>query len=336
MKNELLTVLITLILINAIFCTAFECDEEEDQEKCSQHSIEYEGFSCYKLKNIETTEDGNEEVETSCTSFPDEAGNQKAFINFVIGWMKESFSSLGGYFDGERIEDDPDYPYIYQLNKQSYSKGEEIIITEAKFSEEDINIITSKNTCSYLLYGRHVDNILDYQKNNNMENYTGYPNITDKNICFKAAQFPELTNLIDCGYAEIKYFTGDEEYKINSCFYIPNDKIPETIKSYFKTNFIDSMMDPEDGDSFLSLIFGEGLSGDDGDDVDDGDDDDERRRRRLSAFKGYQITVEDKNGKKLQYKTGEKGITVVSEGSNQSRWIPKYNIILLSLILLFL
>ena len=95
-------------------------------------------------------------------------------------------------------------------------------------------------------------------------------------------------------------------------------------------------MDPEDGDSFLSLIFGEGLSGDDGDDVDDGDDDDERRRRRLSAFKGYQITVEDKNGKKLQYKTGEKGITVVSEGSNQSRWIPKYNIILLSLILLFL
>ena len=163
-----------------------------------------------------------------------------------------------------------------------------------------------------------------------MENYTGYPNITDKNICFKAAQFPELTNLIDCGYAEIKYFTGDEEYKINSCFYIPNDKIPETIKSYFKTNFIDSMMDPEDGDSFLSLIFGEGLSGD------DGDDDDERRRRRLSAFKGYQITVEDKNGKKLQYKTGEKGITVVSEGSNQSRWIPKYNIILLSLILLFL
>ena len=330
MKNELLTVLITLILINAIFCTAFECDEEEDQEKCSQHSIEYEGFSCYKLKYIETSEDGNEEVETSCTSFPDEAGNQKAFINFVIGWMKESFSSLGGYFDGERIEDDPDYPYIYQLNKQSYSKGEEIIITEAKFSEEDINIITSKNTCSYLLYGRHLDNILDYQKNNNMENYTGYPNITDKNICFKAAQFPELTNLIDCGYAEIKYFTGDEEYKINSCFYIPNDKIPETIKSYFKTNFIDSMMDPEDRDSMLSLIFFEGLSGD------DGDDDDERRRRRLSAFKGYQITVEDKNGKKLQYKTGEKGITVVSEGSNQSRWIPKYNIILLSLILLFL
>ena len=330
MKNELLTVLITLILINAIFCTAFECDEEEDQEKCSQHSIEYEGFSCYKLKYIETSEDGNEEVENSCISFPDEAGNQKAFINFVIGWMKESFSSLGGYFDGERIEDDPDYPYIYQLNKQSYSKGEEIIITEAKFSEEDINIITSKNTCSYLLYGRHLDNILDYQENNNMENYRGYPNITDKNICFKAAQFPELTNLIDCGYAEIKYFTGDEEYKINSCFYIPNDKIPETIKSYFKTNFIDSMMDPEDRDSMLSFIFFEGLSGD------DGDDDDERRRRRLSAFKGYQITVEDKNGKKLQYKTGEKGITVVSEGSNQSRWIPKYNIILLSLILLFL
>ena len=324
MKNELLTVLITLILINAIFCTAFECDEEEVLEKCSEHNIEYEGFSCYKLKYIETSEDGNEEVENSCISFPDEAGNQKAFINFYIGKFKESFSMFGGlYFDGERIEDDLDYPYTVHLNKQSYSKGEEIIITEAKFSEEDKNIIKSNNTCSYLLYGRHLDNILDYKENNNMENYRGYPNITDKNICFKAAQFPELTNLIDCGYAEIKYFTGDEEYKINSCFYIPNDKIPETIKSYFKTNFIDSMME------YLSLIWFEGLSGDD-------DDDDDERRRRLSAFKGYQITVEDKNGKKLQYKTGEKGITVVSEGSNQSRWIPKYNIILLSLILLFL
>ena len=322
MKNELLTVLITLILINTIFCSAFECDEEEDQEKCSQHSIEYEGFSCYKLKYIETSEDGNEEVENSCISFPDEAGNQKAFINFYIGSFKETFSMFGGlYFDGERIEDDLDYPYTVHLNKQSYSKGEEIIITDAKFSEEDKSIIKSNNTCSYLLYGRHLDNILDYQENNNMENYRGYPNITDKNICFKAAQFPELTNLIDCGYAEIKYFTGDEEYKINSCFYIPNDKIPETIKSYFKTNFIDSMME------YLSLIWFEGLSG---------DDDDDERRRRLSAFKGYQITVEDKNGKKLQYKTGEKGITVVSEGSNQSRWIPKYNIILLSLILLFL
>ena len=322
MKNELLTVLITLIITNAIFCTELECDEEKDQEKCSQHSIEYEGFSCYKLKYIETSEDGNEEVETSCISFPDEAGNQKAFINFYIGSFKESFSMFGGlYFDGERIEDDLDYPNTVHLNKQSYSKGEEIIITEAKFSEEDKNIIKSNNTCSYLLYGRHLDNILDYQENNNMENYRGYPNITDKNICFKAAQFPELTNLIDCGYAEIKYFTGDEEYKINSCFYIPNDKIPETIKSYFKTNFIDSMME------YLSVIWFEGLSG---------DDDDDERRRRLSAFKGYQITVEDKNGKKLQYKTGEKGITVVSEGSNQSRWIPKYNIILLSLILLFL
>ena len=322
MKNELLTVLITLILINTIFCSAFECDKEEDQEKCSQHSIEYEGFSCYKLKYIETSEDGNEEVENSCISFPDEAGNQKAFINFYIGSFKETFSMFGGlYFDGERIEDDLDYPYTVHLNKQSYSKGEEIIITDAKFSEEDKSIIKSNNTCSYLLYGRHLDNILDYKENNNMENYRGYPNITDKNICFKAAQFPELTNLIDCGYAEIKYFTGDEEYKINSCFYIPNDKIPETIKSYFKTNFIDSMME------YLSLIWFEGLSG---------DDDDDERRRRLSAFKGYQITVEDKNGKKLQYKTGEKGITVVSEGSNQSRWIPKYNIILLSLILLFL
>ena len=322
MKNELLTVLITLIITNAIFCTELECDEEKDQEKCSQHSIEYEGFSCYKLKYIETSEDGNEEVETSCISFPDEAGNQKAFINFYIGSMKESFSMFGGLtFDGERIEDDLDDLYTVHLNKQSYSKDEEIIIRDAKFSEEDKNIIKSNNTCSYLLYGRHLDNILDYQENNNMENYRGYPNITDKNICFKAAQFPELTNLIDCGYAEIKYFTGDEEYKINSCFYIPNDKIPETIKSYFKTNFIDSMME------YLSVIWFEGLSG---------DDDDDERRRRLSAFKGYQITVEDKNGKKLQYKTGEKGITVVSEGSNQSRWIPKYNIILLSLILLFL
>ena len=150
MKNELLAVLITLIIINAIFCTELECDEEKDQEKCSEHNIEYEGFSCYKLKYIETSEDGNEEEENSCISFPDEAGNQKAFINFYIGSMKESFSMFGGLtFDGERIEDDLDDLYTVHLNKQSYSKDEEIIIRDAKYSEEDKNISKSKNTCSY-------------------------------------------------------------------------------------------------------------------------------------------------------------------------------------------
>ena len=37
--------------------------------------------------------------------------------------MKEYFSMLGGLtFDVEREEDDLDYPYIVDLNKQSYSK----------------------------------------------------------------------------------------------------------------------------------------------------------------------------------------------------------------------
>ena len=106
-------------------------------------------------------------------------------------------------------------------------------------------IIKSKNTCGYLLFGRYFDEAISNPDLN------GYPNINDKNICFKASKFPELEDLIDCGYAEIKYKVNDEEYKINTCFYLPNDKIPENIVKVYKETFIDQLLEGEDGDGIL-------------------------------------------------------------------------------------
>ena len=69
------------------------------------------------------------------------------------------------------------------------------------------------------------------------------------------------------------------------------------------------------------------------------EEDDERRR--LAVTGTFQITVENKNGKKVQYISGQSEMKILSEGGepNQSNQpnksiFLKFNIILLSLILL--
>ena len=163
-------------------------------------------------------------------------------------------------------------------------------------------LITSKNTCLYLLWGRYHNYILELVYSQNIENYGAYQSIKDKNVCFNAQQFPELKDLIDCGYAEIKYIKGTQEKTINTCYPIPNDKMPQKLMKYFKNSLIDQLEEV-----YLPLIFG----------IYEEDDDE---RWRLAMTGTFQITVENKIGKKVQYISGQPEIKILSEVSepNQS------------------
>lgn len=305
----MIRIIISLILINIIFCSAESCENEEDQSKCQNHEVEYDGFSCFKFKNEDF--DLSEPIKYGCFSFPDDPNLQKAFLNFYFGMAKEIFSGFSGFLfdeEGEQLQN-----LNFQSDKQSYNKGDIVSIKYSKFTESDKNILEGKNTCGYLFYGRFIEDLFSYMEKNYV-GYRGYPNITDKNKCFRATQFPELKDLVDCGFAEIKYLVGGKEYKINTCFYIPNDKMPEQIGAFLKDNFIDDLLEGEEG---LSSIF-INIEG-------------PEERRRLSS-PTYEVVVEDKNGKKVRYKTGSTGIEVISRGKSN---ILKFNLILLlSLFLL--
>lgn len=294
---------ILLILISYIYCSTDSCENESDQSKCESHAVEFNGFSCYKFKD---------DYEKGCTVYPDKAESQKAAFKFVNGMQKEISS---GY-----IKEDLDFDKmeLYSANKETYSKGEEIVLNEVKLTSEDKRILTSKKTCSYQYYGRFVDyvyNLVDYR------NYNGYPNIEDKNVCFNVEQFPDLTDLIDCGYAEIKFrVTNDKQYIIKTCFYIPDNNMPEDFGAYLKKNFIDDII----FNGIMPSLFYS---------IESLDSQLDSQIRRLDASK-YEVIVEDKNGKKVKYTSGSSEIEILEKGNNYFHCL-KLNIILL-LSLLFL
>ena len=311
---------IGLALLSLIFCSDESCSDETDKTKCSEHSVS-EGFSCYKFsyEYSEEDEEDEEEEEEVCTVFPNSRNSQKAYLDLANGMMKEFYSAY------PEIEDEEKFVQFYP-NKETYEKDEEIILREGDISQSDREIIFSKKTCTYYYYGRVVDNL----EQNGYQDYNGYPNITDKKVCFNAKQFPELENLIDCGYAVIKYNIGNNKYEIKTCFYIPNNKMPEDLFKYFKSQFIDILFGEEGFFSFLSF----GIYGDDSDDEDN--------RRLLSSTYGFEIEVEDKNGKKVKWTDTsddliviEEGNEIVNEEDDNSNILMLNLILLLSLILLY-
>lgn len=298
-------IILGLALISLVFCSEQSCLDEDDKTKCSTHSVEYNGFSCYPFSHEDDDEYG-------CNSFPDNGNTQKAYFKLVNGMVKEIYSGYPGLMEDDDISD------IHQISskKETYKKGEEIILKYSNISKSDMEIINSNKTCSYYYYGRILDYLeeiaYDYSK------YKGYPNIEDKNICFNAKQFPDLKDLIDCGFATIKYNNGLKDYEFKTCFYIPNNKMPEELGKYLKSTFID----PVFTDETLSAVLEHGTQNDDG------------NTRLLSTANSYEVVVEDKNGKKIKWTDSSTDIEVIEKGNNSNMFVLNI-ILLLSLILLY-
>ena len=277
-------IVILIILISYIYCSSETCNEEIDQTKCESHQIQYNGFSCYKVEKNDSR---------YCMIFPDNIYNQEVFWNFSIGLRKEIYS--GSYDPKDDINNNKD---IYTSEKKSYQKGEEIILIKETLTNEDINLIKNKKTCTYYYFGKFIESLED------VSNFKGYPNITDKNICFNAEQFNDLKDLIDCGYATITYKSNEEEYTFQTCFYIPNDNMPNEFNSYLKDYFIDPLFESS---LFPKIIYYLEYY--------DNYYKNQDPTRRLSTT-SYKVTVEDKKGKKVKYTSDSNEIEILKKTDN--------------------
>ena len=212
--------IISLTLVYAVFCTVDSCNQCYDQSQCANIKIEFEGFSCYQYEC--------ELKYNECITFPDNKKDQEAFINMSKALLKEAISS------GLYSKTDIDELIIYESEKKHYSKGETIKENKkTSLSPVDKEIIASKNTCLYQLYGRYLEN---YNKNG----YTSYPNVKDKNLCFNSDKFDEALNLIDCGYAQITFPLSGKDYTMTTCYPFPNRKMPEKVQNIYNKYFIES------------------------------------------------------------------------------------------------
>ena len=293
------------ILFYSIYCSYETCIEETtSSSQCKNHDIEFNGFSCYKLKvDIIDADDGDDGLY--CYPFPDKSETQKKYRKFIFGYSKELASS--------REEIKKDFMAIQGaeiFKEETYSKDDTITFKLEKFSNEDKKIINGNKTCSYLMSGRYVDNIKKYP--------SGYPNIKDKNICQNAEQFSDLKGLANCGLATINYTTLDFEIKnFSTCYFIPDNKFPKELEFlwrylYFPEDNLWEILDWED-DEYEKNI------GNKGNKIFKKS----KNKRKLDSILSYEIIVEDKFGKKVKYSSNSTEIEVIEKGDENATSFSK-------------
>ena len=186
--------IILSIFIYSTYCSYTSCvSGTNDKSQCKNHEIEFNGFSCYKS---DFSYFGEATEGLHCVPFPNDSKVQQKYRSFVLGYTKELASAREEYGNG--------VTEIPIFKKGTYSIDETIPIETEKISNEDIKKIKGKNTCSYQIEGRYLDNLKKYP--------SGYPNIEDKNICFNVDQFSDFKGLVNCGFAKVNYRIEDKVY----------------------------------------------------------------------------------------------------------------------------
>ena len=286
-------IIIMTFLIYYCFCSIEECIRCKNQEQCNSIDVEESELYCFKA-DFYQSEERDYDPNNKCVVYLKKEENQKIYKRIINGFIKESFSFYGKELDqiGEEA-----YEHIgaslEQTEKESYKANEIIKFVPGKLSSTDKNILKSEKTCSYYLYGKFYSN-----------NYANYEDISDKNTCFNAQKFDEFKNIIDCGYAIIKFKVNGNDYEIKTCYLIPTANLPELFNEQFLNNIEN---DAIDDDGMLSDIFGY-ISGT------KILNNDCSRRRRLSTIT-YSIEVENKYGRKIKFSSDNNNMEIISEGT---------------------
>ena len=317
-----------MLCIYGVFCTMDECDECTDQSKCNSINVESENLYCFKADLYdpyaeEYSEYGldYEEEETKCIVFPKKAETQKLYWQIINGFIKELFSFYGKSLNTEYQKDGFNHiqSQLMKPEKESYSTDEVIKTGPGTLSSLDKDILTSENTCSFHLYGKYFQNPR-----------APYSDITDKNTCFNARKFNEFKNLIDCGYAIIKFKVDGEDYEIKTCYLVPTSNLPQDFKDVYM-EYIEEDLNEGMLNTLLLIVSGKY--------------NEEEDRRRLSSIT-FNMEVENKYGRKVKYSSdntksfeiiaeGEKGPEEALEGQGNHNSYININLILLFLLVGF-
>ena len=322
--------IIALSIISSIFYSSESCYYDTESSECSRDEADYENFSCYKM-SYDNNDDDDDDDDEICNEFPDNIDSQKAAFKLFKSMEKELSSGL--YIDGYPEKEEAQFLEYYP-EKESYQKGEEIIIKTRRMSDDDINTFKSKSTCAYQLYGRFLES---YHNIGNGEDFNGYVDVENKNSCFNVQQFSDLKDILQCGYAEIKYINrNNKEYNIKTCFYVPTNKMPKDLYSLLIGTYLSEII----VDVIPSMF----------DMIEDNErntmEDFERRLDETTS--SIEIVAEDKNGKKVKYTSSSSDIEVIEKGKEDEEGkkgrrrsasniynISKLNIILFICLILF-
>ena len=168
-------------------------------------------------------------------------------------------------------------------DKEYYEANETVNGKYIAPSSDDMKIINTNNTCFYKFMSQYI-----------LARGGQNANITDRNQCFNTNQFPDLKNLVNCGYASVTINTKEgNPLTLNTCYYIPDNNLPNSIEKYFKYLFMDYLL-------YEVIVFDPAVGVSD-------------ENLNVSLLK-YELTVEDKYGKKYKYTDKSNSPEVIEEG----------------------
>lgn len=281
--------IILFLVICSTVCDLDSCINEEDLTKCSSHIVdEIDGYSCRLTHYDFDTEE--EEEDDVCGVYPDSAEDQKLYWRLVHGEGKEALSAQRAY-----LKENLDVIGIPVPTKDYFAKDETVEIELRKFTDDEKKTLLNSNSCAYQYAGRFLDNP------------EAKINITDKNTCLNAYQFSELKNLVNCGISTITFNISGNTSTINTCFFIPDNHLPDNTKKLFKQLFVDAGIFSILGNYALSYLNSKPKKF-------------SRKTRKLQDENiKYEIVVEDKYGKKYKYVNDEVEPEVIEEGLQGNR-----------------
>lgn len=293
--------LLLLLSIYCVFCSMDDCTYSTDQDLCNSIKVEDNSLYCFKADLYDPL---REEVVSQCLVYPKTAEYQKLYWQLENGLNKELYSIDGKNYVTEEIE-----AQLIKPKKEFYNTNEVIKTGPGSLSSKDEEIFKSENTCAFNLFDKFMRN--PNEKINN---------ITDKNTCFNARQFEDLENLIDCGYAIIKFKVNGENHEFKTCHLVPTSKFPQSYSILYMSYIEEGAADDLLKDLLLHIS------------KNDGSDE----RRRLATIT-YEIEAENKYGRKVKYSSqNTQNFEILAEGveGNHSSYIG-INLILLFLLFAF-
>lgn len=289
--------IIVLFCICYVCCNITSCRAEKDTSKCENHKIEISDYSCFKYKSALNIKD-----PYFCSLYPEKAEEQKLMWRLTHGLLKESFSST-------KSLSNIDVPFTI-AEKSFYKRGEVVTLKNTTLTEEDKKIINNRNTCTYQLYGRFIDNKMQFPE--------GYPNVTDPNLCFNVDSFNDLKGILNCGLANITYTIDNKTKKINTCFYSVGNKASKELQQYFNKLYFEEAFGVEGFSGFNALILGLDIMSNVkyyGKNLQFNQKQIIERKLARVEIQNYEIIVEDKNGKVTKYNKGSESIQVIKAGN---------------------
>ena len=157
-----------------------------------------------------------------------------------------------------------------------------------------MRIFNKSNTCYSQFYKGYSSFLIDGT----------FPNISNPNICYNTIKLDEQKDILDCGLAKIYFNYGQNKYNIQTCYFMPNNKISPNMLDFYRRSLIEEMWG-KDGplEKSIKNTNQKNIN--------------ERKLQEKDEI-SFEMTIQDKNGKLIKMDSKSYNITIIENDNGNN------------------